>query len=210
MAIRLSDGSTFLHNPRCGGTFVTAVLRKCGVVEGPVGRKHDCPGVVPMTMTEPLRVFVRHPYDYIRSLFAFQSAHDWPEWPKNSPDDRWWHPWSELNDPPPAVRDNFDAFLRWVANDHAGYVTSCFMKFADWPTSLVYRTDTMDRDLPMMLAEIGVPKEKAKRAIAETEGKAKPRNSFAHPPEASNESIAVFEQSEATAYWRFGFAPIIF
>lgn len=203
MAIKLSNGDIFLHNPRTGGTFVTAVLRKCGVHAGGVGEKHDCPGVVPMDMTVPHHVFVRHPYKWIKSVWAIQHDWGWPRYPKY--DYRWWHPFTEINDPPDEAKDDFEAFLYWIANSRRGFVTSIFFKFADWPNSQVYDTDCMDTHLPLMLQRIGVLKAKAKQAIEDVEASKKPRNDFPLPPDASAQARAVFANAEHTCFRRFGY-----
>jgi len=114
VAIELSNGDIFLHNPRTGGTFVTAVLRKCGVHAGGIGEKHDCPGVVPFDMTVPHHVFVRHPYKWIKSVWSIQHDWDWPRYPKYP--ERWWHPFTEINDPPDEAKEDFEAFVYWIAN----------------------------------------------------------------------------------------------
>jgi hypothetical protein len=202
MAFYLSDGSIFLHMPRCGGTYVTEVLRRTGVLGKAIGRKHDCPGVVPMDMTVWHRVFIRHPYQFIRSVWALQHAWDWPTWPKHRNDGRWWHPFAEINDPPFEARDDFSEFVWWVATERTGWVTSLYVKFADWPTSDVYDTDWMKDDLPELLYRLGVDPVAARVAMASA---AKARNSFPHSDDAHADAIRAFEQAEQTAYRRFGY-----
>lgn len=208
MAYRLIDNSIYLHTPRTGGTFVAAVLRKLDCIDQAIGRKHDCPGVVPIDMTVPHHVFIRHPYKWIRSVYSFQYEHGWPEWPKNSPADRWWHPFREIRGVPARAREDFDAFLIWLANERPGFVTTTFMKFADWPNAIIYDTDNMQEDLYLMLASIGVSPEVAEAAIESVEAERAPRNTFPFPDDAGPEALDLFQDSEATAYRRFGYAPL--
>jgi len=203
MPYRLSDGSIFLHNPRCGGTFADAVFRRLAVRGDGIGEKHDCPGVVPLDMTVPHRVFVRHPYHWIKSVWAWEAGNGWPAYPKY--EQRWWHPFAEIT-PVPDEAKTFEAFLYWIANEHTGFVTSTFMKFANWYNSDVYDTDCMDRHLPILLEKIGVDAERAAKAIAETIAAKKPRNDFPLPEDASPQARAVFYHAEATIFKRFGYA----
>jgi hypothetical protein len=202
MAFYLNDGSIFLHMPRCGGTYVTEVLRRTGVLGKAIGLKHDCPGVVPMDMSVPHRVFIRHPYRFIKSVWALQHAWDWPSWPKHTSDGRWWHPFAEINDPPREACDDFSSFVWWVAVEHPGWVTSLYTKFADWPNSDVYDTDRMDIELPALLRRLGVKPTAARLAMASA---AKARNSFPRPDDAHHMARVAFREAEQTAYRRFGY-----
>jgi hypothetical protein len=169
-----------------------------------IGEKHDCPGVVDMPMTVYHHVFVRDPYKWIKSVWSIQHDWGWPLYPKY--EHRWWHPFREINNPPDKAKVDFEQFLFWLCSEHPGWVTSIFCKFADWPCSVVYDTDDMDRQLPQLLGTIGVPRAVAQEAIQYVEAAKKPRNDFPLPPDVSPQCRAVFETAEQTAYRRFGYA----
>ena len=199
MALELIDGSIFLHLPRTGGTFVTAVLRRLRLVKRAIGNKHDCPGVIPMNMRVPHHVFIRHPYDWIRSVYAYQVATGWPTWPKNK-EQRWWHPFREICNPPAGARETFNEFLSWVVVYHPGFVTRTFTKFADWPCSIVGKTEHLDTDLRIMLREMGVKGPQIHAAMISARDM---RNSYKLPPEPSEAAMSGFLNTEATAIQRW-------
>lgn len=199
MALELIDGSIFLHLPRTGGTFVTAVLRRLGLVKRAVGNKHDCPGVIPMNMRVRHYVFIRHPYDWIRSVYAYQAESDWPTWPKQK-ECRWWHPFREINNPPEEAKRDFGAFLHWITFQHAGFASRIFTHFADWPCSYIARTDRMGDGLCDIVAQFGV----SGSQYADAAYKAmRSRNSFQMDQEPSEEVLAAFLKSEQTAIQRW-------
>lgn len=155
MPLELENGTIFLHVPRTGGTFATAVFRELGIVKRSIGRKHDCPGVCDIDMTKPMAVFVRHPYDWIRSVYAYQTANGWPKWPKDVDDGRWWHPFAELNGFPESnLFVGFDDFLEWLATSAPGFATRTFCKFADWPNATAYDTDDMESALVSIVGDL--------------------------------------------------------
>lgn len=199
MAVRLKNGDVFLHLPRTGGTFVTAVLKRLGLVAGPVGRKHDCPGVVPMDMTVRHFVFIRHPYSLMRSTYSWLEGNRWGPWPKEKDDGRWWHPWSEITKHCESHRDSFEEWLRWVTTERTGYVTRLYSKFANWPcTSFVGRTEWLEDDLEVMLELLGVKRAEALRAM----GTVRDKTRNASPVlvrEASAKVRELFVESEAGA-----------
>lgn len=200
MALQLTNGDIFLHCPRTGGTYVTAVLRKLGLVAGGIGNKHDCPGVVPINMIARHYVFIRHPLPWIRSVWSWQVAHDWPTWPKSVPG-RWWHPFRELNDTPPDARDDFGYFIEWVARSIPGFASRTFVKFADWPCSHVLCTDRMSTDLPDMLAQLGVEHDRARNAMTACMGS---RNaSEVKIAEPSQYQLAFFLETERLSITRW-------
>lgn len=201
MALILSNGSVFLHNPRTGGGFATAVLRKCGVVREGLGAKHDCPGVLPMDMTVPHYVFVREPYAWIRSVYAIQADWGWPTYPKH--ESRWWHPFREINDPPLVAKQHFTAFLAWMMTEHPGWVTRLFTKFADWPNSVVLRTEEMTAALERVVREAGGDPRRVAQVGPTV--KAKERHHFTLPADPLPVLIREWKQSEAIAYRRFGY-----
>lgn len=165
MAFRLKNGDMFLHVPRCGGTFVTAVLRELDLIDEAVGLKHDCPGVVPMDMTVRHFVFIRHPYELLRSTYAWLVSNTWGPWPKDEPG-RWWHPWSEITKHCGDNKDTFAAWLRWIIGWRTGYVTRLYSKFANWPcTKFVGRTEWLEDDLVVMLGMLGVSEPDAREAM---------------------------------------------
>lgn len=198
MALKLTTGDVFLHLPRTGGTFVTAVLRKVGLVEEAVGRKHDCPGVVDMPMGRHM-VFIRHPYALMKSTYGWLEGNRWGPWPKEKGDGRWWHPWSEITKGCDGHRGSFERWLEWVTEERTGYVTRLYSKFANWPCSkMVGRTEWLEEDLLVMLTMLGIRKERVVLAMSRVRGKSVNRS----PVEVGEASAAVkqaFIDSEAGA-----------
>lgn len=204
MAYRLIDGSIFLHNPRTGGGTVHAVLKKLGYITGAIGNKHDCPGVVPMDMEVPHYVFVRDPYEWIRSVFAIQAAWGWPTYPKENRPGRWWHPFREINNPPENARQHFGMFLAWMASEHPGWCSRIFTKFADWPNSVVFHTETLIYDLGDLITRIGGNPERIDGALSTM--RAKETHQFDLPPDANDAIIRIWRRHEIVAHERFGYA----
>lgn len=155
MAFTVKGGAVFVHVPRTGGTFVTKVLRELHVAGEPIGLKHDCPGVVPFDMGVSHFVFVRHPYELMKSTYGWLIAKRWGPWPKEK-EGRWWHPWSEITKGCDEVKGSFSRWLQWVLEERTGYVTRLYSKFAGWPCSVVGKTESLEHDLVNMLGMVGV------------------------------------------------------
>jgi hypothetical protein len=197
MAFRLKDGSLFIHVPRTGGTYVTKVLRELDLVVEAVGRKHDCPGVVPFDMRAPHYVFLREPYSLIKSTYSWLQGNVWGPWPKEKGDGRWWHPWSEITKGCESERLSFDRWLRWIVDERTGYVTRLYSKFADWPVSVIGRTERLDLSLLHMLDKMGIKRAASVRAMERAKG-AK-NGSPLKVEEASEFTQRRFRDSEAGA-----------
>jgi len=203
MALQVSGAGLFLHIPRCGGTYIRAVLDAVGLARQEVGHKHDCPGSWPMDLREvatPHFCVVRHPLSWIESVWRYQIQWDWQEWPK-WPDPRryWWHPFQELNDMP--ARD-FSGFITWVAKNHAGYVTRLFTRYADWPTVRVLRFDRLEAELVGLLADMGVDHNMTAAALCTCQAGSRNAATTSAGP-ARKEAVRVFLASEAVAIKRW-------
>lgn len=191
----------FLHIPRCGGTYVRAVLETVGLAREEVGNKHDCPGSWPMDLRENATshfCVVRHPLSWIESVWSYQVEQARTTWPDLKR--WWWHPFQELNDMLVALP--FSEYIAWVAKNHAGYVTRLFTRYADWPTVRVLRFDRLDAELTGLLADFGVKRNRTAAALSAC--RLHSRNASATPAgPARKQAVRLFLASEAVAIKRW-------
>lgn len=136
MADLLRSGAVFIHVPKCGGTWVTRVLKQMGVLRGQIGRKHSLPehidhiwtvhplhylkhwafqpGVSQRSLRRAFKfTFVRNPLTWYESWWKFMAG-DWHPW-----QERTWHPQRLIDD---CGDDDFNAFVGNVLTKRPGYV----------------------------------------------------------------------------------------
>lgn len=82
MALRLTK-SVFIHVPKTGGTWISAVLREKGIVEEETSRPHmrwseilEEPGMKAWHHLRPF-LFVRHPVSWYQSYWAYKVRNGW-------------------------------------------------------------------------------------------------------------------------------------
>lgn len=81
MAFRLKNG-IFIHVPKTGGTWVTGLLGKLGLTEStfplhPHASLFDVVSFDPDMARLPSFAFVRHPYGWYQSFWAYREARGW-------------------------------------------------------------------------------------------------------------------------------------
>ena len=175
MALVLKGGAVFLHIPKTGGNWVTAVLRECGLVEGSIGTKHaDINRVLFPSMStrreiRRLRVlkrfvkrllfysrdkpfmfcFVRHPLTWYESWFKYMSQSNcrWRNWGDEKDINRW-HPGALLN----GLGDSsFNQFVRNVIGKRPGYVTELYGWYTAPEVDFVGKQENLREDLIQVL-----------------------------------------------------------
>jgi len=157
VALILCDGSAFLHVPRTGGTFVTAILKALGLVRYTVGHKHDPPIVIGQGTGIVYRCFVRDPLSWMRSVWAYQETVNWRRWPAIK--DAWWHPFMPLNGTPRSVRASFEKFLVWTLDNRPGFVSLTFGKYVFWPGVQLMSFARLTDELTALCLSLGASKE---------------------------------------------------
>ena len=168
MAIMLRSGAVFLHIPKTGGSWVTQVLKDCGLLRFRFSHKHadmrrvlDSPRLYRyqhwkrsarfglswhMPVADAFKFcFVRHPLDWYRSWWQYMSKHGWPVFSKKRLNGRRdWHPTAKLED----IQDvDFQRFMHKVVDCQPGFVSRMFDSFATPEIHFVGRQERLVDDL---------------------------------------------------------------
>ncbi len=176
MALILKGGGVFLHIPKTGGNWVTAVLRECGLAQGGLGHKHaDLDHLlIPMNYHRSLVrahvqvqkikrrldpkpflfCFVRHPLKWYESWFKYQTqpARNWRNWGRT--DDLFdWHPNAALNG---CGADTFDQFIRNAIERRPGYVSEMFSQYARPQVDFVGKQESLREGLVTALKRLNL------------------------------------------------------
>lgn len=143
MALRLNK-TVFIHIPKTGGMWITAVLEKLGAVREKTNLPH-------VTWTQILEnrsrkawhdlrpfAFVREPVGWYRSYWAFKMRVGWD--PGNGVDD-------ECQDP------SFPAFVAKMVTHKPGFLGQLYTQFTKG--TVVYRFETLKEDFLKALQEEG-------------------------------------------------------
>lgn len=175
MAILLKHDAVFLHVPKTGGTWVTAVLADLGLIRCRIVTKHadmarllDCarhhPGrwleaaakAGPAWQSQARRAFkfcfVRHPLSWYESYWAFMSQRGWNAWGVNRRGRVRWHPNAALDGLGDA---DFNRFVRNVAEREPGFVGRMYASYATDAIDFVGRQERLAEDLIEVLARLG-------------------------------------------------------
>lgn len=171
MAIRLKCGAIFLHVPKTGGNWVTAMLERCGLVDGPVSFKHADIDRTLYPLNSGVRFmlghwldrkrgriggempflfcFVRHPLSWYESYFKYmnQPSRAWRNWGRPG-SLHTWHPHLALNG---TASSDFNQFVRNVLRARPGYVTEMYGWYARQETGFVGRQENLVDDLVSVL-----------------------------------------------------------
>ncbi len=155
MAALLKCGAIFLHVPKTGGSWVSTVLEKNGLVFANVGEIHDDAKRIaeferwfriPNKYAKPNRpffkfCFVRHPLTWYESWFKYQAARGWPNWGEDSSR---WHPNAMLDG---LGASDFATFLANVLERRPGYVSELYGWYVTREVHFVGRYEHLARDL---------------------------------------------------------------
>jgi len=177
MALLLKGGSVFLHVPKTGGRWVTAVLTAAGLVESHLGHMHaDAERVLSpnggsgrhliryllkrrlglLPRTSPFMFcFIRHPLDWYESFFNYNCEPDvnW-RFEGDVQDPHNWHPNAPLNG---LGSPDFNCFVRNVIRNYPGYVTEMYSRFAVPQISFVGKQENLCDDLIAVLKKLQLP-----------------------------------------------------
>lgn len=181
MAVILKNGAVFLHIPKTGGTWVTGVLRECGLMRCSIGHRHaNLPHVLAPgdqgfgrtleylykrtrflnTHPRPFTFcFVRHPLDWYESFYLYKSQ---PElnWERDGEVDNIhrWHPNAVLNglgtNGSGEARE-FNAFMTSLMDKFPGYVTALYSHYTFRPVDFIGTQENLREDLITVLERTG-------------------------------------------------------
>ncbi len=176
MALILKGGAVFLHIPKTGGNWVTAVLKESGLVHDRLGHKHAdfnrlLAPVNPASWgpfgylswrkirraLEPkpfMFCFVRHPLGWYESWFKYMSqpSRNWRDWGSER-DVFDWHPNAVLNG---CGSDSFDGFVGNVIAKRPGYVTELFASYTQPQVDFIGRQESLRTDLVAVLRRLNL------------------------------------------------------
>ncbi|MEO9473984.1 MAG: hypothetical protein ABJG41_00550 [Cyclobacteriaceae bacterium] len=174
MAIRLTDGSEFLHIPKTGGTWVISVLKEMKLFDKQVGHPHsdfdqsnhaftsfehlgsllDKLGNRLLGRKTPIPTrfcVVRNPFSWYESWWKYQQGLGWPDWgSETSKYD--WHPNSVLN----GLQDNdFNEFVLKVLKKRPGYVSELYHSYTKTGIDYIAKTESLRDHLQLILNSMG-------------------------------------------------------
>lgn len=183
MAIKLTDGSEFIHIPKTGGSWVSEVLHDNGLVAEYLGHKHAdydlnlfhgrlAPKRVPATYArtilerarsrrtgQPFREPRVYRFAFVRHPLSWYESH-WKFMQGLGWND-WgvinscegWHPCSTLNG---LGSDDFNQFVRNVVRVRPGYVSELFFAFTKPGIDAIGKNENLKRDFLKIAADRGI------------------------------------------------------
>jgi|APSaa5957512535_1039671.scaffolds.fasta_scaffold71512_2 hypothetical protein len=177
MAVRLKNGSVFLHIPKTGGNWVTTILKELNLFESSVGHKHSdidqyfAPHIigrkalinysVPRILrrwSKPEKpfmfCFVRNPISWYESWYNYMSMpiRNWFIWGDEY--DRYnWHPNSILNG---LGEGSFIEFVENVNKKRPGYVTELYGWYTKSQIDFIGKQENLADDLIKVLKIMGL------------------------------------------------------
>jgi hypothetical protein len=142
--VRLSK-SFFTHTPKTGGTWVSEVLRRCGLVQEVLPGKCHVEGELILKRPEcasfhglPFFAFIRHPVAWYQSFWRDRIKTGW----QDSDFDR-------------ACRsEDFNEFIRKCLQAYPGHVTSIYRRFT-YNADYVGRFEVAAESLVWILTQLG-------------------------------------------------------
>lgn len=181
MPLMLKGDVVFLHAPKTGGNWVTAMLEEQNLVQFPFGSKHADAAhlLVPpydsgsnkrirnywnyakalqrLRKARDYRFFytVRNPFTWYESWFKYQSAErrKWRDWGR-PPNPFYWHISSPLNG---LGAESFPEFMENVLDHVPGYVSQLYGRYAAAHTPHVMKNETLAEDLCRILGVFDLP-----------------------------------------------------
>lgn len=181
MALLLERKAVFLHIPKTGGSWVTRCAEEEGLVTGHLGSKHaDLQRIeefwrhypyfylrkiisTDWNLSSTLKscfkfCFVRHPFDWMKSFYRFQTERNWPDWNGlgvelsrfgNSD----WHPTSFLHSLP---HGSFNEFLNSVIDLRPGFVHELYGWYTGSGIDFVGKQESLSVDFINALDKAGI------------------------------------------------------
>jgi len=176
LAIVLKNGSVFLHIPKTGGNWITAVLQEINLVDKMVPHKHAdidrffspvfkyrkellkylfSPKYFSYLHNKPFMFcFVRHPLSWYESWFKYQSQSKRQWRPFGEPRDIYnWHPNAILNG---LGSPDFNQFVRNVINKRPGYVTELYGWYTRPQIDFIGKQENLTEDFIKVLRIMNV------------------------------------------------------
>lgn len=184
MAIKLKDGSEFIHIPKTGGSWVSQVLHTNGLVVEYLGHKHAsydlnlfhgrlAPRHVLATYARTLwrRAVSRRTgkpvleppvfrFAFVRHPLAWYESH-WKFMQGLGWNDwgvinsrEYWHPCSALNG---LGSDDFNQFIRNVVRTRPGYVSELFFAFTKLGINAIGKNENLKNDFLKIMAMRRIP-----------------------------------------------------
>lgn len=164
MATLLKCGALFLHIPKTGGSWISAVLEDNNLVFAHIGGKHSTlerlgnfEKLFRMTHRygKPNKpffrfCFVRHPLRWYESWFTMMSSREWPIW---GTDPDYWNPSAILD----GLGDtSFNGFISNVLSKRPGFVTEMYGAYTSHGIDYIGRQENIADDLIKLLEFLGL------------------------------------------------------
>lgn len=228
MAIILKGGAVFLHLPKTGGSWVSQVLRECGLVHRELRKPHkhlDAERVLrayPAGLcnrfgriasrrlpraAEPelpfMFCFVRHPVRWYESWYKYAS-HPQVGWKSfgRAGDPAAWHPNAMLNG---LGADEFPEFVRRVIEGRPGYVSEMYSWYDRPGVRFVGRQERLSDDLVEVLRILDLDfDEELIRSFKPLHVSPPPRRPIRWTPDL----LSRVQRLEHASMVRYGYEPI--
>lgn len=226
MALELIDGSLFLHVPKTGGSWVSAMLSEQGLVRHEIGHKHaDYIHLSSkLAVRKPPRsriknflrrggellppsevdiedrftfCFVRHPATWYESWFTYMTKNNWRKWGLDGRR-RVWHPNSMLDG---LGATEFGRFVRNCVDARPGYVSEMFGWYTMPGISFVGKQEQLVDDLIAVLRMRGFTFDEAAIRAAERINTSRGDVAIAWPEGLREEVVRL----EVAALMRYGY-----
>ena len=141
----LTPDLLFVHMPKTGGTWTSAMIRRSGVPWCNLRPVHHYPDERLRAVLPDRLIFttVRHPVDWWRSLWNFARATGWPPLPSD---------WNQIVSSPP--EPDFDDFITRIADRYPGFfgeMVSLYTTGAD----VICRTENLHADVTGIFTKVG-------------------------------------------------------
>ncbi len=172
MALMLKNGAVFLHIPKTGGNWVTAVLKELDLVEKAIPPKHAdidyyyaCPFktrkyFLKHTIKECffssekpfMFCFVRDPLTWYESWFKYQTHKKWVNFGDENSFYKW-HPNAMLNQ---LGSTDFNQFVQNVIKKRPGYVTELYGWYTKPMVNFIGKHENLVDDLIRVLGMMNI------------------------------------------------------
>jgi hypothetical protein len=158
MALLLKNKAVFLHVPKTGGSWVTSILERQGLIERRFAQGHADMDRAMRWFGRPwwrnrrptfIFCFVRNPLTWYESWFRYMShpERNWMHFGQGGNDvhpiQRAW-PHSLLND---CAAQDFNEFVERAVRLHPGYVSELFSWYTKPPISFIGKQERLTEDL---------------------------------------------------------------
>lgn len=226
MSVRLINGAEFLHIPKTGGSWVTAILNSQNLTSEYYGHKHadydhnlfqNQLGIrhhlskvvehvnhrlrIKKSLVEhaPFRFcFVRHPINWYESYWRFMEDNNWHGWGKvNSAAN--WHPTAILEE---FGSPDFNEFMFNVIRNRPGYVSELYFSYTKPGISFIGKNENLREDLAKVLNKMKLTFDKTKVLGSQRVNKSRtPREEINWDPQLKNTILKL----ELPALIHFGY-----